>query len=353
VTLRPISYYARLIRPKLPSHVFEPVPTRLLWLTMYAALAGSGIYALVRGAGGLWAAPLWSLLVGHSFAGAAFVGHETLHGAVVRNKTARQLIGWLCFLPFCLSPTLWNAWHNKVHHGHTGLDGTDPDAFPYRAQWERSRTTRAADFFIVARNRWAGFLTLLFGFTGQVLQMLLVWSKNTDSLDRSDRRRMVMETVVDWAFWIGFGVLVGPRVFVFGFVIPLLIGNLVVISYILTNHSLSPLTDVNDALVNSLTVEVPAVVNLLHLNFGLHTEHHLFPSMSSAYAPEVRAVLRADFPDRYQSMPFFSAMLRLWQTPRVYETATTLVDPLTGYQAQTLIPRDAGDAAADEPRVAA
>jgi fatty acid desaturase len=290
--------------------------------------------------GGWWAAPLWSLLIGHAFAGCAFVGHETMHGAVLRGKTARQLMGWVCFLPFTLSPTLWNAWHNKVHHGNTGIDGVDPDSFPTRQTWERSRTTRVAEYFAVGHNRPWGFMTLLLGFTGQSTQMLFVWSRATDALTRGERRRMWLEAFGGWAFWGAIAWLIGPLAFVFAFVLPLLLANAIVISYILTNHSLSPMNDVNDPLLNSLSVEVPWIVNLLHLNFGLHVEHHLFPSMSSRYAPHVRDALVAQFPDRYQAMPFLEAMRQLFTTPRVYATQTLLVDPLSGVTAPTLAPRD-------------
>ena len=90
--------------------------------------------------------------------------------------------------------------------------------------------------------------------------------------------------------------------------LPLVIGNLIVISYILTNHSLSPLTEINDPLVNSLSVTLPRVFEKLHLNFGLHVEHHLFPSMSSHYAPLVRDELVRRWPERYQSLPLFTAL---------------------------------------------
>src|SRR6185503_820052 len=104
------------------------------------------------------------------------------------------------------------------------------------------------------------------------------------------------------AVWRAVLALVGPAHFVFAFMLPLVVANAIVISYILTNHSLSPMNEVNDPLFNSLSVECSPIVNLLHLNFGLHVEHHLFPSMSSAYAPHVRDALRAQFPDLYQSM---------------------------------------------------
>jgi fatty acid desaturase len=140
--------------------------------------------------------------------------------------------------------------------------------------------------------------------------------------------------------WVGLGLLIGGHAFVFAFALPLVIANVVVISYILTNHSLSPLTEINDPLVNSLSVTLPPILERLHLHFGLHVEHHLFPSMSSAHAPKVRAQLMARWPERYQSLPLFTALLRLYRTPRVYKTPTLLVDPLTLREAETIQPTE-------------
>ncbi len=335
---KPLSYYAHTIRPLLPATAFQPVKSRLLWLALHVVTIAGGTFALTRHVGGWWAAPLWSLLIGQAFGGCAFVGHETMHGAVIRNRRLRHAIGWLCFLPFSLSPTLWVAWHNKVHHGHTGQDGTDPDAFPTLADYRDSKALRVADYFAVGHGRWFGFLTLLVGFTGQSTQMLLRWSRRTDALDAGQRRVVALEAFSALVFWSTVLWLVGPAVFVFCFIIPLLIGNTVVMSYILTNHSLSPLTDVNDPLLNSLSVEVPELLHRMHLHFGLHVEHHVFPAMSSAHAHLVRAALREKFPDRYQSLPLLAALRRLSETPRVYASRTRLVDPLSGLEADTLLP---------------
>jgi fatty acid desaturase len=339
VNLRAASTYAREVRDALPPHAFNPVPSRLAWLTLHVILAAAGIYAIAHGIGGWWAAPLWSLLIGHSFAGAAFVGHETLHGCVVRHRGFRYVVGWICFLPFTLAPRLWIAWHNKTHHGNTMSEINDPDAYPTLAAYHKSRVTRVADFFSFGAGRLQGLMTLALGFTGQSSQMLLRWARDPDKMDPRDRRMAIFETLLGLAVWAAVAWAVGPLRFVFAFVIPLFIANAVVIGYILTNHSLSPLTDVNDPLVNSLTVTVPGFIQRMHLNFGLHVEHHLFPSMSSAYAPLVRAELQARWPERYQSLPLATALWRLFRTPRVYATQTRLHDPRTGLEATTLLPR--------------
>jgi fatty acid desaturase len=335
VNLRPASYYASEVRPHLPAHAFEAVPSRLLWLALHWSLIAAALYALHEGWGGWFAVPIYSLVIGHSFAGCAFVAHETLHGVVVRHRGLRTLIGWIAFLPFTLSPRLWVAWHNKTHHGHTMDPAVDPDAFPTLHKYRKSRLLRAADRVSFARERPAGIIMLLWGLSGQTLQMWLSWSA---SLPRRDRVMITVETLAGFAFWGAVGHWLGGWGFLFGYVVPLMLGNVVVISYILTNHSLSPMTEVNDPLVNSLTVTVPSWMARVHLHFGLHVEHHLFPSMSSQYAPLVREQLLLRWPERYQSMPFLEAMLRLKRTPRLYGSATVLEDPRTGARAPTLQP---------------
>lgn len=348
MTLRSLSSYARDVRPSLPSNAFSAVPSRLAWLALHVAIIVAGIAALYLRVGGWWAAPLYALAIGHSFAGAAFVGHETMHGAVIRHRGTRSLVGWLCFLPFTMSPRLWVAWHNKTHHAHTMDEANDPDCFPSLSTYKTSRVARIADHFAFATNRRWGWLTLCLGFTGQSTQMLWRWSRTSPAMSRRERRLAIFETVAGWAVWAAVLWLVGPLRFVFAFGLPLVIGNAIVISYILTNHSLSPMTEINDPLVNSLSVTLPRVFEKLHLNFGLHVEHHLFPSMSSHYAPLVRDELVRRWPERYQSLPLFTALARLARTPRIYATADRLYDPRTGAEAATIVPRPVGVAANDD-----
>jgi len=128
--------------------------------------------------------------------------------------------------------------------------------------------------------------------------------------------------------------------FVFVYLLPLVVANGVVMTFIMTNHSLNPLTPVNDPLVNSLSVTLPRALEWLTLDFGYHVEHHLFPSMSTRHGRRVREVLEARFPGRYQSLPLTVAVRRLFDTPRVYRDDLTLVDPPSGRTWPTLLPRE-------------
>jgi len=83
---------------------------------------------------------------------------------------------------------------------------------------------------------------------------------------------------------------------VFVYVLPLIVANTIVMSFILTNHNLSPLSPVNDPLVNSLSVTLPRSLEWLTLDFGFHVEHHLFPTMSARHGRVVREVAAGAVP---------------------------------------------------------
>jgi fatty acid desaturase len=285
-----------------------------------------------------WFAPLLSLVIGGSFGGLTFLGHETLHGAVVRERRLRRMVGFIGFLPFVISPRLWIAWHNQVHHGNTNRPGIDPDAYPTLDEYGQHRSVRiATDYAAPGRRRFRGVLSLLIGFSVQSAHMLVVAGKRA-YLSPREHSRAIAETLLGVAIWSALAAVIGPLPFLFAYVLPLVVANAIVMAFILTNHSLSPLTGVNDALANSLSVTTPRVIDWLTLDFGFHVEHHLFAAMSARHAREVRDVLRARFPEQYQSMPLVSALLALHQSARVYKNPTTLIDPRSGREWPALAP---------------
>jgi len=279
---------------------------------------------------------LLSLVIGGSFAGLTFLGHETLHGAVVHTGWLRKAVGWIGFSPFVVSPTLWIAWHNRVHHGNTNRPGIDPDAYPTLAEYEASPVLRwMTDIMAPGRRRLFGVMSLWIGFTIQSLHML-VDARRLKLLSKAEHRRAIAETLLGVALWSGLGFSIGLGPFLLCFLLPLVVANSIVMAFILTNHSLSPLTDVNDPLANSLSVTLPAWCEWLTLGFGYHVEHHIFPAMSTRHGREVRALLRSRWPGRYQSLPLGRALLALHGSPRVYKTYTILVDPRSGQECPTL-----------------
>ena len=333
---QPVAYYSRAIRPELGDEVFRPAPGRLVWLAFLVGIVALGIGLIADGAGGLPVALLLAIPLGLAFAGMAFVAHETMHGAVVRDARLRRWVGWLAFLPFYVSPRHWVAWHNRMHHNHTGEAGVDPDAYPTLDRYRGSRRTRVADRLSFGGRRVAGLVTLLAGLNGQSVGVLIAAGPRNRYLPWREYGWALVETATQLAVWIGLGAFLGWRVLVFGWLVPLALANVVVMAHILTNHCLSPHTDVNDPLANSLSVTAPRWLERFTLYFGLHVEHHLVPSVSGRFTPRIRELLRARFPERYRSLPLVTAVARLFATGRIYKDATTLIDPRTGVESPTL-----------------
>jgi fatty acid desaturase len=336
---RSIRTYVRELRPVLPDRVFAPARSRLLWLFAHAAIIGTLAWLLASDMLPGWAWPLASLVIGFSLAGVTFLGHETLHGGVVRGKWLIRIVGWFGFLPFTVSPRLWMAWHNRVHHNHCTKPGVDPDMYPTLEEYHRDRGQRImADYFGIGRRRLMGFLSILVGFTGQSSHMLFV-ARKRGILSAKHHREAIFETLLGVAFWATVAVLVGFVPFIFIYLIPLVVANSIVMLFIMTNHNLSPLTEVNDPLLNSLSVTLPRPLVWLTLGFGFHVEHHLFPTVSTRHGSTIRDAVLTKFADRYQSMSLPKAIKRLYQTARVYKDRHTLIDPPSGMTFPTLGPR--------------
>lgn len=338
--LRPIATYASAVRPELPAEALKPATSRLLWLPVHIAIISALAWVM---ASGRLPMPLWpiaSIVIGCCLAGTVFLGHELMHGGVVRGRTPIKVFGFVCLLPFTLSPTLWTAWHNRVHHNHCAQPGKDPDLYPTLIEYETQRAARImADHFGLGRRRILSTLSLFFGFTGQSQQML--WTaRERGILSAGMQRRAYLEFGLGVAFWIAVAIVAGFVPFIFIYLLPLVVANSIVMMFIMTNHNLSPLTAINDPLVNSLSVTLPRPLEFLTLDFGYHVEHHLFPTLSARHGRTIRSLLLAKFPDRYQSMPLTTALVQLYNTARVYKDDVTLIDPPSGNTFPTLVPRE-------------
>lgn len=340
--LRTVASYTKAIRPELPAHIFEPATSRLLWLPFHIGVIVALSWLMVSGRVPMWAWPLLSIVIGISLAGIVFLGHETLHGQIVKGRTAIKILGFITLAPFTLSPTLWTGWHNRVHHNHCGKAGVDPDMYPTLIEYETQRGARImADHFGLGRRRLVSLLSLAVGFTGQSQQML--WgAQRLNILSPGLHRRAILEFFLGVALWATVAYFVGFVPFLFIYVLPFVVANMIVMSFIMTNHNLSPLTDINDPLVNSLSVTLPRPLEFLTLDFGYHVEHHLFPTVSNRHGKVIRAAILKHCPERYQSMPLLAALVALYRTARVYKDNETLIDPPSGQTWPTLVPREPG-----------
>ncbi|ADU32104.1 fatty acid desaturase family protein [Evansella cellulosilytica] len=325
--LHTFGWYAARLAKHLPKEYHKPTPQRLLGGLAYVMIVVGGFLSIA-----LFELPLIlnigiAVILGMSFAGMGFLGHEILHGNVVRKPWLRNFLGAVAFWPLSTGPQLWRKWHNMNHHVHTQHDENDPDSWP---TLERISKTKFVSWIyripFIIRSLIA-FASLSVQFTAHSLKCLMIYIKD---FQPKKRPVVIIQAILPWATWIGLLFVLGFHDWFFAFLLPLLIANFVVMAYISTNHRLNPLVPVNDPLANSLTVTVPKWLDWIHFNFSYHTEHHIFPAMSSKYYPEVKRLLKEMWPERYHEMPMTKALLALIKTPRVYFEHNDLVDPNGG-----------------------
>ncbi|MFT3696702.1 MAG: fatty acid desaturase [Kofleriaceae bacterium] len=337
VPLYPRSHYVAELRAEIPESAYEPARSRLLLIPLYAAITALGIASIGLGWLPWYVWPLVSIVIGASFACQTFITHEILHGGITRNKTLAYAQALLGFLPFLLAPRTWIAWHNQTHHAITNQPG-DPDAFPTLEEYLANGNARfAVKYFAVGPHRLRGLWTMSFGF------MMQAAHQTHSSKKYGYKVNPILgygESLLMVAVWVALLWAIGFVPWLFAFLLPHMIANAIVIAFILTNHSLSPFIPINDPLITGLSVTVPKWVDRLTLNFGYHTEHHLFPAMSSRHAELIRKLCIEHWPERYQSMPLVQAMLEINRTARVYKDAVTLYDPDSGRTFPAILPRE-------------
>ncbi len=335
---RSIQHYAREVRTHLPRAVFERDPGRLLWLPAHlAVILGLGLF-VVRGAPPWYLAVVCAVIAGHSWGCLGFLAHEAMHHALVRSRGLERVIAAFGFAPYCLSPTLWSAWHNQAHHGHTGKAVVDPDGYGTLGFWRKSAVVRALETVAPGSGYAHSGLFLFVWFSIHSLLVLVFHSRRNDYYARISRRAVYLESGAMLVLWLAVLAVVGPVAFVYVYILPVLIANATVMSYIATIPFLKPLTGMNDPLANTLSVTAPAWLERLHLQFGYHVEHHLFPTMSGRHALAVRDVLVRLYGDRYLTMPHARALRLLYSRPKLHETHDTLIDPRTMRTVETLAP---------------
>jgi fatty acid desaturase len=329
--LQPCSHYARELRQAVSPKVFERNPHRLWWLPVHLAVIGSAVWGILgTNIGWGWKASL-SIVIGHSYGVLMYLAHEILHGSVVKNARLQNWLSGLCMLPYCIGPAHWKAWHNSAHHGHTSQSGDDPDSFGNVTMFMCNRVARFMLTFAPGSGYRRSWLFLGFWFSFHAIVTLLIHSRHYAYWEPARRRRQIALFLCMAAFWGSVAFKVGTVNFALIYLLPMVCANVLQMSYIATNHLLCDETDdVNDPLANSLSVTVPKWMHWLHLNFGYHIEHHIFPYMNPKHAPVIHDALVNRYGARYRSLPLGIALRTLYRTPTVHLSQKELVNLDTG-----------------------
>jgi fatty acid desaturase len=333
-----IPRYRQILKSEVPEKYLRPDNLHLLWFLPHAAII-SASYWLMATHFSWWIAPFLSVLVGHSFGCLGFIAHETCHGGAIKNRKLRHLLTGILFSPFGIGPHLWSRWHNAEHHGHTQHPDLDPDRLFLVAEYQHNPVLK----WLYRRSQLARNL-VIFGFFSLMMSQhnitTMIRFLRDPKVAYQERAVILFQFVAPKVFWIGVTLLLGWQVLLMGYVLPLLVANALVISYISTNHFLNPLSDESDVLASSLSVTLPrwlGWLDAMHGRFGAHVAHHLFPQAPTRHARKLERHLARLWPERFHSMPFAQALKMLWNTPWIYdEDGDELLDPRRNRRFPTL-----------------
>jgi fatty acid desaturase len=319
------------LKEGLPPEAFRPRRVRGMIIFPLLGIILTGTWAVIRAPLPWYAKLLISFFISMAYGSMAFLAHETLHGSTFRSRWAQDFVGTCGFFIFCITPTLWRVWHNQVHHVLTNIPDVDPDSYGTLERYKKIPLARLQFKTGVGSGHWLSAFFYLYRFSYHSQIVLWVLSKKYKKEFRKlNRRRAIAESLCIMAFWIAFAALIGFPAVLYAILIPMMTANFILMSYISTNHFLRPLTDEDESVDHSMSLSVSRFIDLIHLQFSHHVEHHYFPNMSPHYAPLVRKNLMRYAGDRYLAPPYWTALRWLYKTPRVYEDAETLIHPFTG-----------------------
>ncbi len=341
--LIPQSVYAKKLRPFLPPEAFEPDGSKLviLFINLVILILGWGIADHLDHWSGyfLWLYLPLALIMGNSIVALSFVSHDLMHGSIQKKSPLSYIISFFGSLMSFMPPTQWKSIHNIVHHSQTNSLG-DPDRnylYQQPNNWIKWIKNLVAPSFDVNP-----FLFFILGMPGawlfhnfcNLFSILLFNKKSVSYMQAaftvSDKDRLTIALEFMGILCLHFSILFyldfHPIKIAFGYFIPLAIGHAGMMFYIYTNHLICRMTSVNDPLINSLSIRVPKIFDLLHFNFSYHTEHHIFPSLNSNYYPLVQELIQVHYPDRMNLLDAGEAWRLLMGTPRHYKDEVTLTD---------------------------
>ncbi|MBX2863161.1 MAG: fatty acid desaturase [Leptolyngbyaceae cyanobacterium MAG.088] len=338
----PQAEYAKKLKLLLPKEAFLPNYSRVWILLINAAILilGWGIASYLDQWSWylLWLYLPFSLIMGNSVIVLLFSTHDILHSKAIKHPSIRWMLSLIGLTMLWTPPTFWKAVHNREHHNKTN-SLHDPDRnylYEQPNTWGKwiqnlfvpSSEVRSFWLFVGMGNAWGVHtfrnLSSVLLFNNALTQ----YAPAAFKVSKKERRAIAFELFLIMGIHLSILSFLGfhPVKIILSYFLPIWIGYAGAMFYIYTNHMLCRMTSVNDPLINSASLRVPKIVDLLHLNFSYHTEHHVFPGVNSDYYPQVQALLQAHYGDRFNLLDAGEAWRLMLKTPRHYKNENTFID---------------------------
>ncbi len=350
------SEYRKELRKLLPDEYFKPDLKHVFHYLFFMSIYLIGIYSIVN-IGFIPFKVAMSVIMGISLGALTFFLHDLFHDSIIQSKPVGYMVGLSIGVFNLFAPSFWQKVHN-FHHARTGnIDDPDRsyvlDESPKNPIEKFVYKIRISDesfhpfFSLVFMSTgffWYFFNTMFYGLIGK--KTSIEEDKKYQRIqelfkDNKDRTFVFFELFTILSFQIFLFIAIAHSNLLTFFLISLLpvgIAHFIAMSYIHTNHFLSPLTgEIDDPLVNSLSIKDTWLVDKIFSNFSHHVEHHIFPTMGSVHYPKVRKLLVEMYPNKFQMLTMVDAMKLLFKTPRIYGDYTHFITT-SGKKVNCLLP---------------
>ncbi|MEO8627400.1 MAG: fatty acid desaturase [Betaproteobacteria bacterium] len=318
---KPQREYVAEIRPLLPASTFIPRPQKLWWMLAHSMILVAGVF-IIRTTPYAWSVPLVSLIMAHSIGCFGCIIHDVSHNSVVTWRPLKYLLELYVWSLVLGSAYLWHRVHNQAHHR---MPNSLRDPHRRYTKGEANWAVRLFDrVFMRSRTTpWVNltFLAFFADIVRNLIAPLLYGGSRKPAITTykphytgKERLRIQAEFALAVAVHIGIFYAAGATWahYLWAGLLPAIGGSAVMTAYAVLNHLPAPLMrEPVDPLVTTISLRVPRVFDWLHQHISHHTEHHLFPNMSSTHYPLVRAILQERYPDRFQCITYREAVRRL------------------------------------------
>jgi fatty acid desaturase len=211
------------------------------------------------------------------------LSHEGHHHLLFRGRRLNHAANIALCLPLLHSPSAYRVLH-QLHHRFLGGPG-DPDEY-------RNYTDDP-------RLRW--MLQWIRLTMGTLVYMPLIPVVAWRRAERVDRIAMALEYSGMAAVWLIVFAGVPLRILLQVWLIPGVLVGYISAVRALAQHAL---TDGDDPLLASRSVQSNPIVSFLLLNENYHLEHHLFPEIPSYNLPRLRVLLRSRLPHTVEAASY-------------------------------------------------
>jgi omega-6 fatty acid desaturase (delta-12 desaturase) len=266
------------------------------------------------------------------------IGHDACHGALVSPRWLNELIGRLAFLPSLHPLSYWEFGHNRLHHGWTNYKPKDYGWAPLSKEEFDDATAGRRLVETVGRT--------FFGVT--LYYLVVVWWTHM-AFPRAEDKKHVSR-------WVGLGdrlsvlaflvgqIVVGSRLEAgagggaishvvgaafFGIIVPFAIWNWMVGFLTFMHHTHERVRWYADrdewsfaagALLGTVHVEFPRVVDLILQNIMFHTAHHVDTRIPLYGLPDAQCVLESAYGERVVRVLFDTrSVARTFRKCKLYD----------------------------------